>query len=128
MKHSIAGFTLAEILLAMVIFAIASLAVSKLMIGATQAETENAESTHAIGLAQQRLETLRNLRYDALAAGSDPRPGSEWKGMPFTVAWVVDDNQPITGTKTVTVTVSWSSRGQTRTYATRSIYSQITAE
>lgn len=128
MKKADVGFTLVELLVAMVVFAIASLAVSKLMVGATQAATENAESTHAIGLAQQKLEDLRNLRYIDLAAGSESRPGSEWKGRPFTVAWTVNQNQPIAGTSTVVVTVSWSRQGQTRTYATRSIYSQITAE
>ncbi len=128
MKKADVGFTLVELLVAMVVFAVASLAVGKLMVGATRAVAENAESTHAIGLAQQKLEDLRNLRYDTLAAGSDSHLGSEWKGMPFTVAWTVNSNQPVSGTSTVVVTVSWSSQGQARSYATRNIYSQITAE
>jgi prepilin-type N-terminal cleavage/methylation domain-containing protein len=127
MKHWHGGFSLLEVLVAMVILSIASLAVGKLMVGSSSFVSENAESTHAISLAQQKLENLRNLRYLDLVSDSETRPGSEWKGMPFTVAWVVSNNTPITGTKTVVVTVSWSSKGQTRSYATRSVYSQITA-
>jgi prepilin-type N-terminal cleavage/methylation domain-containing protein len=128
MKRWHEGFSLIEVLVAMVIFSIASLAVSKLMVGSSSAVSENAESTHAIALAQQKLENLRNLRYLDLASGSETRLGSEWKGMPFTVAWVVSNDTPITGTRTVVATVSWTSKGQTRSYATRSVYSQITAE
>ena len=128
MKRWHEGFSLIEVLVAMVIFSITSLAVSKLMIGSSAAVSENAESTHAIALAQQKLENLRNLRYLDLASGLETKLGSEWKGMPFTIVWTVSNDTPITGTKTVVATVSWTSKGQTRSYATRSVYSQITAE
>lgn len=128
MKHWQAGFTLTEVLVAMSIFSITALATSKLMVGSTQNVTQNAESTHAIGLAQMKLEDLRNMRYLDLASGSASTPTSDWKGKSFTVAWVVNRDTPIVNSSTVTVTVSWTSHGKTRTYATRSIYSQITAE
>ena len=128
MKRWHQGFSLIEVLVAMVIFSLASLAVSKLMVSSSSFVAENAESTHAVALAQQKLENLRNLRYLDLATSSETRLASEWKGVPFTIAWVVNNDTPITGTKTVNVTVSWTSKGQSRSYATRSVYSQITAE
>jgi type II secretion system protein I len=128
MKCGKAGFTLTEVLVAMSIFSITALATGKLMLGSTQAVSQNAESTRAIALAQKKLEDLRNMRYDALVSGSEATPASDWKGKSFTVAWIVNRDTPIVNASTVTVTVSWTSHGQTRTYATRSIYSQVTAE
>jgi len=128
MKREKAGFTLTEVLVAMSIFSITALATGKLMLSSTQNVSLNAESTHAIALAQKKLEDLRNRRYDALDSNSETTLPGDWKGKSFTVTWVTTRDTPILNASTVSVTVSWTSHGQTRTYATRSIYSQVTAE
>src|SRR5215510_4847376 len=122
MRNRCAGYSLLELLVAMTIYAIVTLAIASQMVYATAAASLNAQASQAIIFAQEYLEDLRRQTYASLTSGS----GTEtWNGVTFTVAWTVTTNVPVSGTKTIVMTVSWSHKGTTQTYATRTVYSQI---
>ena len=124
MKRTNAGFSLVEVMVTMAVFAIAAAAIASQMFHATATISENNQASEAIALAQQALEDLRTLDYQDMATDSKT---VTWKGKTFTVAWKVTEDEPEAGMKTIVVTVSWDEKGKTKSYATQSIYSQITA-
>jgi hypothetical protein len=75
-------------------------------------------------LAQERLEELRGLAYAQLLPYSTTRVVN---GLSYTVAHSVLENNPASGMKTITATVSWASPGGAKTYAVRTIFTSITS-
>jgi len=124
MQRANAGFSLVEVLVAMSIFAIVSSAIASQMLYSTAMISENNGASEAIVLAQKALEDLRALDYADMADGAD---SVIWKGVPFSVVWAVTDDVPQAEMKTIVVTVSWTVKGETKSYETQSIYSQVTA-
>lgn len=64
-----AGFTLLEALVAMFVTTLILLTIGELMITSLYVHRSAADVTETTALAQERLEELRNVRYDALAPG-----------------------------------------------------------
>jgi prepilin-type N-terminal cleavage/methylation domain-containing protein len=124
MQHSHAGYSLVELLVAVSIFAIVAAAIAAQMVHSTAMISQNAEASQAITIAQQVMEDLRTLAYSDMGSGSET---VTWKGQKFNAAWNVSEDEPAPGMKTVVVTVSWANKGETKTYETRSVYSQIQA-
>jgi prepilin-type N-terminal cleavage/methylation domain-containing protein len=58
MKRRNSGFTLIETLIALAIFGIVSMAITSLMLTNTRMISENAQSSEAVGYAQELLENL----------------------------------------------------------------------
>jgi prepilin-type N-terminal cleavage/methylation domain-containing protein len=125
MQHSSSGFSLVEVLVAMVVFMISAAAVSSLMFHSTSVVSQNNYMSQAITCAQTALEDLRTQSYDDItdASGQSCSVG----GMSFDVAWVVTDDAPDDGMKTIVVTVSWSEKGQSKNYAIETVYTKVTA-
>ena len=88
----------------MAIFAIGILAVTSMQIKAIGGNTSAKIQTEETRLATERMERLIGLPYDHgdLVAGNHP---PEVHGT-YTVAWNVTDNEPITGTKTIRLSVN----------------------
>jgi prepilin-type N-terminal cleavage/methylation domain-containing protein len=124
MKHSRAGYSLIELLVAISIFAITAAAIAAQMVHSTAMISQNAEASQAITIAQQVMEDIRTLTYSDMSSGAEM---VTWKGQKFNAAWNVSEDDPAPGTKTVIVTVSWEDKGETKTYETRSVYSQVQA-
>jgi len=124
MKHSCVGYSLVELLVAMSIFAVVATAIAAQMVHSTAMISQNAEASQAITIAQQVMEDIRTVAYSDMSSGSET---VTWKGQPFTAVWDVSEDDPEPGTKTVVVTVSWEDKGETKTYETRSVYSQVQA-
>jgi prepilin-type N-terminal cleavage/methylation domain-containing protein len=106
-----AGFTLFETLVALTILAFALAGLSMLMIGNIKTGLEARRLTAAGALAQQKLEDLRAVGYDAATSSSSNETLSESGGStgvtPFTRSWTVATGT-VSGTKNVTVTVAWT--------------------
>jgi type IV pilus assembly protein PilV len=122
-KHS--GFTLIEVMIALVILATGLLALMTMQIVSIRANAFSSEMTYASMLAQGRLEQIRNMSYDSIAAGNDTVPASDaTKGTKYDVQTTVADDTPATDMKTVTLTVNWegspagSSGGSTVNFTT----------
>jgi prepilin-type N-terminal cleavage/methylation domain-containing protein len=112
------GFSLVEVLIAMTIFAIGVMALAQMQITAIRGNAFSSTTTDGTTLAQDRVEQLMNLPYDdgALAAGNH---GPITQGV-YNVSWDVA-NGPVTNTKTVDVSVTWTANGWNRTVALRCI-------
>jgi prepilin-type N-terminal cleavage/methylation domain-containing protein len=124
MKRSRAGFSLVEVLVAMAIFAVAATAVSSLMYHSTTFVSDNNLLSQAVTCAQTRLEYLRTLDYEDVVGDSSECVGD---GVNFEVSWEVDENTPEEGTKTILLTVSWTEKGKTKSYALETVYTAVTA-
>jgi len=103
------GFTLVEVLVAIVVFALGVLALNKVQMSTINSNTYSNQMSLATSLAHDQMDTLMSLAYTHadLNAGNH----STTAAMPlvtYTIAWTVVDNTPLTGTKTITITVQWN--------------------
>jgi prepilin-type N-terminal cleavage/methylation domain-containing protein len=127
MKQGNSGFTLIETLIALAIFGIVSMAITSLMLTNTRMISENAQSSEAVGYAQELLENLREIPVASLSSGTISSTRTSSRGTVYTVTWTVTPNTPAAGRTRVGVTVSWSHKGSPRSYATQSIFAQISS-
>ena len=107
------GFTLLEVIVAISILTFGLLAVASMQMTAIRGNYNASNITEATTVAQDRLEDLMGLLYSdpLLDPGnglSDPAPPSP---SGYTVAYDVLDNNPISNTRLVTVTVQWQDKG-----------------
>jgi prepilin-type N-terminal cleavage/methylation domain-containing protein len=123
-QQASAGFTLVEVLVAMVIFAIASLAVSSLIVKSTQLISENNLSTQAIAIAQDQVEKLRDMPVATMADLASTTTSNKGT-ITFNINRDIIQNIPITGVNTLVITVTWTQRGVTKSYETRTIFTQV---
>lgn len=127
MKRGNAGFTLIETLIAMAIFGIVSMAITSLMVTNTRMISENAQSSEAVGYAQELLENLREVPVESLSPGAMSSTRTSSRGTVFTVTWTVTPNTPAPGRTSIAVTVAWNHKGSPRSYATQSIFTKLSS-
>lgn len=116
-RRKCAGFSLIEVLIASLLLAIGVAAIVYVIGYSLQKSREPYDRSIAMDLAQQKLEDLRNEDYTLLASGQD----EDENGIPYSVdpyaqpggiymrTWVVQEDLPMVGTKTISVTVAWHS-------------------
>jgi type IV pilus assembly protein PilV len=112
------GFTLIETLMAIAIIAIGLLALAALQTSAISGNAKANKHSMAVSLAEDQVETYRNMPYDSIPASP---PAEPW-GI-FTRTTTVQDGVPVAGSKTVTVSVSWQEKVQ-RTVEFQTIIAQ----
>lgn len=110
------GFTIIEVLMAISIFAVGMLAVATMQISAIKVNSRANHLTIRTTYAMDRLEQIMAWAYtNANIADDNPDVGTPSTPYPdtdpdlpadVTVSWTVDDNNPIQGTKLITVTVT----------------------
>jgi len=109
------GFTLVEIMFALFVFVVAILSVVWVAANSLQESRKTHLNTVATSLAQQKLEELRNSDYFELTSGRDEDDDGirivldEYgqSGGDFYRNWTVVEDDPMVGTKTITVYVTW---------------------
>ena len=107
------GFTLIEVMIAVVILAVGLLALGTMQIVSIRSNAFSSEMTYSTMLAQQQLETLKNLSFsDADLTATTPTtphtlPAVIEKGASYSVSWEVTDTT--TDMKTITRDVTWES-------------------
>jgi len=102
------GFTLIEILMAIAVISIGLLALAALQTTAISGNARAKKHSMASLLAQDQIETYKNMPYDSIPSAPASENGttlSPW-GI-FTRTTTVLDNTPIAGAKTINVSVSW---------------------
>jgi len=109
------GFTLIEVMIAMVVLAVGLLALGTMQIVSIRANAFSSEMTYSTMLAQQQLETLKNLSFsDADLTATTPETPHTLpalpavKGASYTVSWEVTDTT--SDMKTIDLTVQWQSQ------------------
>ena len=97
------GFTLIEVLIAMAIFSIGILGVAAMQTTAAGGNSSARRVTNIANVAADHVERLISLPYNhaSLNNGSRTGPGAT----DYSVTWTVTDDTPVTGTKTLRVTV-----------------------
>ncbi len=110
------GFTLIEVIVTIALVSIALLSNVGLCVTAIKGNTSSRMSTQATVLAKDKLESLKNDGFASAASG-----GPEVVQNSFTRQWVVADTVQggvtVAGSRTATVTVSWSTYGQVHSVA-----------
>ena len=107
------GFTLLEVIVAISILTFGLLAVASMQMTAIRGNYNASNITEATTVAQDRLENLMGLLYSdpLLDPGnglSDPAPPSP---SGYTITYDVSDNNPMTNTRLITMTVQWQDKG-----------------
>ncbi|MBU1161271.1 MAG: prepilin-type N-terminal cleavage/methylation domain-containing protein [Proteobacteria bacterium] len=99
------GFTLIEVLIAVTIFAVGLLAVAGMQISAIRMNSTAGKLTNLSTWGMDKIEELSALAYSDPLLDSAGNPHQEISG-DYTISWTVIDNNPVTNTKNITVTVT----------------------
>lgn len=113
------GNTLTEVMVCMVIVTLVATATTKGMVYTTGFVGENTSHQEAITLAQQTVERLRTTSFSAITSGTST------DGI-YEIQRTVADNTPETGMKQITVRVTWTWKGQARSYELATIFAKLT--
>jgi prepilin-type N-terminal cleavage/methylation domain-containing protein len=115
-KTKSSGFTLIEVTVALALFVAGMVGLPALMMNNMRRNNEAKDLTTAVALANDKLEELKDYDYDKVKDG--PTAGEDidetgWdKGAAgkriYNRKWTVTNNSPVTGTKTVAITVAWA--------------------
>ena len=103
------GFTLIEVLIAMAIFAVGFLALATLQIKSIKQNASAKMYTEATTMAVESLERLISLPYDHSDLNQGNNPHSMTTGG-YTIEWNVQDDIPVTATKTIVINVTGANR------------------
>lgn len=105
-----AGVTLVETLVAMAVFAVGITTFAPLVVATVRANDAAGVRSRAVGLAQDKVEELRGVAFDDLAAGSDtPSDGFARQWGPLAVPALAGDARDL---RRLFATVSWSLPGR----------------
>lgn len=101
------GFTLIEMLVALIVFAVGALALAVCIPLGTNRIGKSGQQTRASALVSERAEQLLVTPFDHgdLTAGTHDDPANPQDGV-YYVRWIVEDDQPITKCKRITVIVA----------------------
>ncbi len=114
------GFTLIEVLVAMVVFSLALLGLGKMHLTAIQVNAAASRVTQATTLAQDKVERLLAIPYNAPSVTSYPNDGHPDPSPPppgYTITWEVDTDVPSAGLKTINIFVAWKNLQVSKTFS-----------
>jgi len=100
------GYTLVEVLIAMAIFAVGFLALASLQIKSISQNASSRMATDATTMAVESMERLISLPYNhaELDQGTNPHSMPATEG--YAIEWNIQDDVPITATKTIVINVT----------------------
>lgn len=116
------GNTLVESLVALALFTLMAAAIGDLLAQQIRFQGTSGTTTTAIGLAEQELEDLRSMSYDAIASRS---ASSVVGGATYQVDTTVVLNSPERNMKSITAHVSWTDAIGAQNYALYAIYTDV---
>jgi prepilin-type N-terminal cleavage/methylation domain-containing protein len=117
------GFTLIEVMIALVIMSIGLTALAAVQISAIRGNDFSKRMTTAISIAEAKMEQIKSSSYANILSESSIQITQS--NMHFTRQVTVTNNiAPLTNTKTVNVTVSWSEGPKSHSVPITTIVSQ----
>lgn len=108
------GFTLIEMMVAIILIGVGLMGLAALSSTVTRANVQSSALTSASALAQEKIEGFRSMPYAEIGAGASTDVRT-LDGIGYSRTWSVQTDQPAADLKTISVTVSWTSRGKTHT-------------
>ena len=101
------GFTLIEVMFAIVIFGVGVMALLLCVPMASKKIVNSGSQTRAAAIASQAAEELLTVPYGhgSLTSGTHDDPANPHDGL-YYARWVVENNQPLTACKRITITVA----------------------
>jgi len=118
------GFTLIELLIALTIFAVGILAVASMQIASINGNSTSAGVTDAATQAAAQIETLMEKSWDDSDLDASNNPHQITQGI-YTITWTVTDDDVISNTKTVSLTVAWTERGNQKQVVLQQVIPRI---
>lgn len=115
------GFTLIEIVVAIVMLAFGVLASASLTAALMASNRGVTNRTRAVETLRLKVEDLQSVIYPRITNGNDTATVG---GVTFNRSWTVTANSPVTNTKTITLTVTWTDRQGTHTITNQTIRGQ----
>jgi type IV pilus assembly protein PilV len=112
-KNKETGFTLVEVIVAISILTVGLLAIASMQSTAIQGNYFASRMTEGTSWAQDKIEELVALPY----TDPDLSAGAHTEATPptgYTVTWNVADDNPVTNTKLITVTVTPQGKGASK--------------
>lgn len=102
------GFTIMELLIALAILTISVLGMGNVIVNAARSGAISRKTTMACNLCQAKIEAIKALGYNALSNSQENN--IDEKGQPggYFSRTVTTANGPISDTRLITVTVSWT--------------------
>ena len=118
------GFTLLEVIVAISILTIGILAVASMQISSIRGNSFSSNVTEGTTWAGGQVERLMALPYDHndLDQAQNPHQATEGR---YTINWNVTDDTPMTNTKTINVTVTWTDHGVQKTVSLQRVIPRI---
>jgi type IV pilus assembly protein PilV len=99
------GYTLIEVLIALTIFAVGMLAVAGMQTSGIRMNSTAGKLTNLSTWGMDKIEELSALSYSDPLLDSAGNPHQEILGN-YTISWTVIDDNPVTNTQNITVTVT----------------------
>ena len=96
------GFLYVELLIALAILSFVILSIVPMFVVATRQSASASDQSLVTTFAQDMAETLKSDNFETLADGSD---SLQVASMAYARTWVIQNDTPYTGMKTITVTV-----------------------
>jgi type IV pilus assembly protein PilV len=116
------GFTLIEIMIALVVMSIGLTALAAVQISAIQGNAFSKRMTTAVSIADEKMEQIKSNLYTEIVSESSSQITQS--NLNFTRQVTVTNNSPLTNTKTINVTVSWSEGSKSHSVPITTIVSQ----
>jgi prepilin-type N-terminal cleavage/methylation domain-containing protein len=104
-KNRESGFTMIEVLIALFVLTAALLAISSMVYSVMGSTSLSKEVSTATTLMQDKMESLKNTAVSSLTSGNDT---IQLGNVDYLRQWSVAASA---NTRTITVTVNWTSRG-----------------
>jgi type IV pilus assembly protein PilV len=123
------GFTLIEIMVAVFLLVTALLSLISTTVIVIKSNSLGNTMTTATTLAGDKMEQFKNTNYSDLAGGAGTDyadiestvQGTSTAETVFTRTWIITNNSPVTGMKTIIVTVQWNWQGASRNVSLTSL-------
>ena len=118
------GFTLLEVIVAIAILTFGLLAVASMQAASIRGNSFASGVTEGTTWAGDQVERLMALPYDHNDLDQAQNPHQATEGS-YTIKWNVTDDTPITNTKTINVTVTWTDQGVQKTVSLQRVIPRI---
>ena len=131
-RHNDAGFSLIEVLVALMILSIGILGISLMQLRAIWGNSTANHLSEATVFGSDQIEQILSWDYNDArlnsSNNSEQYNGKQWDGHDtdnnYDVYWEITDNTPITGSKTIDVTVYWNQKGVLKNFSLSAVKGQ----